>query len=71
MMHYPHPNHTELQAMMPLVSLALAALLLFKVGSKFWLPIALVAVAGHIYHAMALIRDLVRKCLRPEQNRVA
>ena len=45
--------------MLPLVSLALAALLLFKVSSTLRLAIALIAVAGHIFHAMTLIRGLV------------
>lgn len=57
--------------MMPLASLALAALLLFKVGSKMRLAIALFAVAGHIYHVLALIRDLVRKSALRQQKRVA
>jgi hypothetical protein len=57
--------------MLPLVSLALSALLLFKVGSKWGLVIALVAVAADIYRVLALIRDLLHKWARPEHNQVA
>lgn len=54
--------------MQPAISLALALLLFAKVGSKARLAIGILAVAGHIYHAIELGGRAIKNGVQPKQQ---
>ena len=54
--------------MQPAISLIFALLLFAKLGSKARLAMGVIAVAGHIYHAIELGERAIKNGVRPKQQ---